>query len=281
MKCQNCGADIPDGANKCEFCGSQITVEMQKEREQLNKSQCPKCGSTNISFNREKKGEVKGKKTTKIVRSTVGVCKDCGYTWEVKEPTAPKRKTWLWVLGWIFIFPLPLMLILLKTKKVKPVLKWIFIVLAWAVYLIIAIASARSEDKSNTQTTQIESNVSQEETTQIESNVSQEETEPEVPIEYRNALRKAKSYSDTLHMSKQGIYDQLVSEYGENFPPEAAQYAIDNLVADYNANALEKAKSYQDIMAMSTASIYDQLVSEYGEKFTAEEAQYAIDHLND
>lgn len=30
-------------------------------------------------------------------------------------------------------------------------------------------------------------------------------------------------------MSKQDIYDQLVSEYGGQFTPEEAQYAIDNL----------------------------------------------------
>ena len=50
-----------------------------------------------------------------------------------------------------------------------------------------------------------------------------------------------------MHMSKQGIYDQLTSEYGEKFPADAAQYAIDNVEADWNANALEKAKLYQDI----------------------------------
>lgn len=82
-----------------------------------------------------------------------------------------------------------------------------------------------------------------------------------------------------MHMSKQGIYDQLTSEYGEQFPADAAQYAIDNLDADYKANALEKAKSYQNTMNMSKNAIYDQLISEYGEKFTAEEAQYAIDNL--
>lgn len=100
------------------------------------------------------------------------------------------------------------------------------------------------------------------------------------PVEYQNALNKAKSYSDMMHMSKQGIYDQLTSEYGEKFPAEAAQYAVDHLQADYNANALAKAKSYQEMMSMSSAAIYDQLVSSAGEKFTPEEAQYAIDNLN-
>ena len=98
-------------------------------------------------------------------------------------------------------------------------------------------------------------------------------------LEYLNALSKAKTYSDLMFMSKQGIYDQLTSPYGEKFPADAAQYAIDHLDADYNKNALEKAKVYQQSMGMSKSAIYDQLVSEYGEKFTAEEAQYAIDHL--
>lgn len=82
-------------------------------------------------------------------------------------------------------------------------------------------------------------------------------------------------------MSKAGVYQQLISEYGENFPEDAAQYAIDNLECDFKENALKKAKSYQDKMGMSTNGIYDQLTSEYGENFTPEEAQYAIDHLDD
>ena len=100
-------------------------------------------------------------------------------------------------------------------------------------------------------------------------------------IEYQNALKQAETYSEMMHMSKQAIFDQLTSEYGGQFEDDAAQYAIDNLDADYKKNALESAKTYQSMMSMSKSAIYDQLVSEYGGKFTAEEAQYAIDHLND
>lgn len=102
-----------------------------------------------------------------------------------------------------------------------------------------------------------------------------------VPVEYESALTQANQYSDLMHMSKQGIYDQLVSEYGGQFTPEAAQWAIDHMHADWKANALQTAKDYQELLAMSPAAIYDQLTSEYGEQFTPEEAQYAIDHLND
>lgn len=103
----------------------------------------------------------------------------------------------------------------------------------------------------------------------------------EPTTEEKNALKKAEIYSSTMHMSKQAIYDQLTSEYGEKFQEDAAQYAIDNLQADFKTNALEKAKSYQNTMSMSKSAIYDQLISQYGEKFTEEEAQYAIDNLYD
>ena len=103
----------------------------------------------------------------------------------------------------------------------------------------------------------------------------------EPTTEQRNALKKAELYASTMYMSKQSIYDQLVSPYGENFDKEAAQYAIDNIEWDWCANALEKAKIYRDTMSMSKNSIYDQLISPYGENFTKEEAQYAIDNLDD
>ena len=103
----------------------------------------------------------------------------------------------------------------------------------------------------------------------------------DIPAEYVSALAVAENYSESMHMSKQGIYDQLTSEYGEQFTQEAAQYAIDNMQADWNQNALETAKNYQSSMNMSPAAIHDQLTSEYGEQFTQEEADYAIAHLND
>lgn len=103
----------------------------------------------------------------------------------------------------------------------------------------------------------------------------------EPTTEFKNALKKAESYSEMMNMSKERIYQQLISEHGEKFPEEAAKYAIENIEADWNENALKTAKSYQESMSMSKDRIYDQLVSEHGEKFTKEQAQYAIDHLDE
>ena len=44
-----------------------------------------------------------------------------------------------------------------------------------------------------------------------------------------NALEKAKEYYTGMSMSKSAVYDQLTSEYGEQFTASEAQYAIDHL----------------------------------------------------
>lgn len=45
----------------------------------------------------------------------------------------------------------------------------------------------------------------------------------------QNALNKAKTYQDDMSMSPAAIKDQLVSEYGEQFTQEEADWAIANL----------------------------------------------------
>lgn len=162
----------------------------------------------------------------------------------------------------------------MKTSIFK---KWWF----WVIIVIVIAAIAFSGGSDSGKQTAVDSDAG--EVVQEESGNEQnsdEPDEPDVPKEYESALKKAETYSDMMHMSKAGIYDQLTSEYGEQFSEEAAQYAMDNLDADYKANALAKAESYQDTMNMSPDAIYDQLISEYGEQFTPEEAQYAIDNLS-
>ena len=41
MKCPNCGGEIENNAKFCTFCGSQITVEMQKERDPFKDTTIP------------------------------------------------------------------------------------------------------------------------------------------------------------------------------------------------------------------------------------------------
>ena len=199
MKCPSCGAEIGSG-KVCEFCGTHISSEMQREQEQLNKQGCPKCGSSNITFSREKRGEVKGKKGTAVVRATVGLCKDCGYTWYTEESGQPKqRKTWLWVLGWICIFPLPLTILMLRNKKLKPAIKYGIIAVAWIIYLIIGF-SGRGSDKTNTSG---QSSVSSETTQQA----SQTKDEMAALQKFYDDFRANGTYANLRDMVEQhGLY---------------------------------------------------------------------------
>lgn len=106
------------------------------------------------------------------------------------------------------------------------------------------------------------------------------QADDDAPKEYRNALRAAQRYLDFSGFSEAKLYHQLTSEYGSQYTPEAAQYAMDHITVDWNAEALESAESYIDFSGFSKAKLYDQLTSEYGEQFTAEQAQYAVDNVN-
>lgn len=141
----------------------------------------------------------------------------------------------------------------------------------------------------NLDTPQTEPNTEQVETSENESSEGQESenettesenSDEDVPREYKNALNTAQKYVDTMSFSEAGLYEQLTSEYGSQYPEEAAQYAIENVDVDYNEEALESAQSYQEHMPMSDDALFDQLTSEYGDQFTAEQAQYAIDNLD-
>jgi len=200
------------------------------------------------------------------------------------EPT-PKRnqklteKNWFVILLLVFFWPVGLFLmwknqVFSKTARIViSVALVLLVIIGFTIPKDTDIATKPTEQPTPTTTTAVEPKPTPEPE-------PVPAPQPEVPREYRSALEKAKTYSKVLNMSKQGIYDQLVSEYGENFSPEAAQYAIDHLEANYFENAVKKANSYQDTMNMSPNAIYDQLISEYGERFTEEEAAYAIEHMD-
>lgn len=147
-----------------------------------------------------------------------------------------------------------------------------------SLFLIIIIVGVVTDSKKDTDT-KITSISAPSAVSTVSTDTEPAPAKDDTPTEYKSALSKAKSYSDVMHMSKQGIYKQLTSEYGEKFSAEAGQYAIDNLVVDYKENALAKAKDYQSTMNMSPEAIRDQLTSENGEQFTQEEADYAVANL--
>ena len=150
MKCKYCGAEIEPNTKFCAHCGSQISLDMRKEQEQLNKKGCPECGSSSIEFNREDRTVKRKGKNTQKSMVTVGVCHDCGYTWQTGETkTLTTDRTCLWVLGWIVIFPVPLTILMLRNDKLEKKVKYIIIGAAWGVYLLLMLIGRLTRNDSD------------------------------------------------------------------------------------------------------------------------------------
>ena len=58
----------------------------------------------------------------------------------------PRRRTWLWVLGWLFVFPLPLTIIILQRKPFNQVVRVIIILAAWLLYAVIMYVTDHEDD---------------------------------------------------------------------------------------------------------------------------------------
>ena len=181
MKCPSCGAEAK--GKFCEYCGS----EMPQEKPTVNITnnyygsttpydnteiestlgKCPKCGNSKITFKRERVGTAtqsrsrknyigsgrQGQSVSQSAYRTVGVCQNCGYTWNPNATnTGSGKKTWLWVLGWICIFPLPLTILLLRKKDMKPAVKYGIIAVAWLLFFVIGMSGNSETDVPQTDT---------------------------------------------------------------------------------------------------------------------------------
>jgi|GEM_PF-5399560 len=99
--------------------------------------------------------------------------------------------------------------------------------------------------------------------------------------EAKNAYKSAKSYLDFQGFSRQGLIDQLSSEYGDAYPRKAAERAVRFMEkydgVNWTKQAKRVARSYLDSgMSFSKAGLIQQLESQYGEKFTHQQAVNAV-----
>jgi hypothetical protein len=91
----------------------------------------------------------------------------------------------------------------------------------------------------------------------------------------QNALEAAESYLSWTNFSRQGLIDQLSSEYGNGFSVADATWAVDQLDEDWSAQAVGAAESYLDLTSFSCSGLIEQLSSEYGSQFTDAQARHA------
>ena len=135
-----------------------------------------------------------------------------------------KRKTWLWVLGWIFIFPLPLTILMLRKKEMNPVLKYGVVAAAWLVYLLIAFAGGgSSSDEKATDKTE----VVVEQTTETpaveekaEEPVVEEKTEEPAEEPVAEEINIAEKYDNDFVASAKMTLDRFIANYKISLAPQ-------------------------------------------------------------
>ena len=99
------------------------------------------------------------------------------------------------------------------------------------------------------------------------------ESDPTATIGEQNALSKAKNYVSYSDFSEEKLRGQL--EY-EGFTTDEIEYALDNIIVDYNLEASDRAVLYYTTQNLSKQRIIRQL--DY-EGYTESQINYAINSL--
>ena len=188
------------------------------------------------------------------------------------------QKSWFMWFCLIFLCPIGIILCYVNRER-HP--HWKVICGVFLVIFVIGLAAPRNDTSKTATQAQTTQTQQQKETTPAapakKEEVKKEEAKQQVPKEYKMALKAAEQYLMTMPFSKQGLYRQLTADTGSKFPPEAAQYAVDNVKADWKENAAKAAANYLQIMPMSREELLQQLTNDAGDQYTMEEAQYGVE----
>ena len=193
-KCNNCGTVYAEGGY-CPRCGVKAG---QKPRV------CPNCGCEYYSNACPTCGYVSGGGAATERTSTATTRSDKQPSRQVK-----KRKTWLWVLGWLFIFPLPLTILLMRNQRMNKAVKIIILVVAWLFYLLFVFAGRSTSETSPTNPNTTTATQTSNSTTTSQQGVSEESSKANTDIENLKQVFLALS-ADT----KRDDIETLAKQYG-------------------------------------------------------------------
>jgi Host cell surface-exposed lipoprotein len=90
----------------------------------------------------------------------------------------------------------------------------------------------------------------------------------------KNAVRSAKQYLSMQGFSRDGLIQQLSSDYGSGYSVADATVAVDSLNIYWNKQAVRSAKQYLSMQGFSCKGLINQLSSSYGSKYTVSQATY-------
>ena len=171
LKCQNCGSKMSVDAEQkevtCDFCGTKFAIDDEIQHIQYDNAE--QAGYEFEKGRQKAQAEQHGTYSNSTFRTT---------------PAQPKkRRTWLWVIGWVLMFPLPLTILMVRNKKLNKWVRIAIIAVAWIVYFAICLSGSKSDTNSTTASgdevvSAVVSKPQQEETTKESKTTTTTKTQP-------------------------------------------------------------------------------------------------------
>ena len=167
-------------------------------------------------------------------------------------------------------------------KNPKPIYKrvWFIILCIIVLFGIIGAFAGGGEDNAD-----VDVNDNTEvETTIVEDNETKAvDPTADMTMAQANAYKAGLNYLNMMAFSREGLIDQLSSEYGDGYDREDAEVAVNAFeeggLVDWDEEAKEAAQNYLDTMPFSKDELVQQLESEYGDNFTHEQAVKAVEEV--
>lgn len=243
MVCPNCGAkiqaDADMGSAKCEHCGSAFLLD--DEAVHVKYDNAYEAGYQFEKGRQQAQAEARRMENERRV--------DTGNTVSQEVVAPKKRKTWLWVLGWICIFPLPLTILMLRKKDMKQGIKWGIIAVAWIAYFAIAASddteTTKEESIVETQTVVESMENSSFETIQASESAQTESVEETETVADTENAETVKSGSE--------IIEAVVAEFNSSSDSELT-YVEDFTPSDRSGNHYQtefRLAAYKDAIGKS------------------------------
>ena len=126
--CPGCGAQLSVDQDKklatCQYCGANFPVDDEAQHVRYDNAE-----QAGYEF---EKGRLRAQAEYAQSQTFAPL------TNQQVEPKK-KRKTWLWVLGWLFMFPLPLTILMVRNKKLDKRVRIAIVAAAWLLYVCIGL----------------------------------------------------------------------------------------------------------------------------------------------
>lgn len=154
LTCPGCGARLEVDMDRkmafCSYCGAALPVDDEIQKVQLD-------GAEKAGYEFEKGRQRAQAEAAQAFFQPQQACYQPASqpqvppqpqqaSYQPAPQEAPKkRKTWLWVLGWICIFPVPLTIIMLNKEDMSKKARYGIIAAGWILYLFIGLGGGGSK----------------------------------------------------------------------------------------------------------------------------------------